>query len=228
MIQWHPLAQATRFQRTAWINTFSVCSAMQHKGKEMLENSLNTCFWLTEKDKKEYLSWAKSCLQATENMQSMIDRSFQEVEKHLSDQPPAPSSSAQKKSTIASLVLAATQPASKAVAPAEKKASAKRSTGASKSTNEEQVKKEAVTAKSKPAAHKKAASPAKKRRAATTKTAKKSSPTTKTGAAVQQTSPPAAKPAESPNKAAGKERTAEKQAPAKAKENSDAVPKQTP
>jgi hypothetical protein len=227
MIQWHPFAQATRFQRTAWINTFSVYSAMQHKGKEMLENSLNQCFWLTEKDKKEYLTWAKSCLQATENMQSMIDRSFQEVEKHLSDQPPAAASSAQKKSTIASLVLAATQPAPKAASPAKKKASAK-STAASKSTSEEQVKKEAVTAKSDPAAHKKVASPAKKRRAATTKTAKKSSPSTKTGAAVQQTSTPAAKPAEPHNKAAGKERTAEKQAPAKAKENSGAVPKQTP
>lgn len=227
MIQWHPLAQAARFQRTAWINTFSACSAMQLKGKEMLENSLNQCFWLTEKDKQEYLTWTESCLEATENMQSLIDRSFQEVEKHLSDQPAA-SASAPKKSSIASLVLAATQPAPKAVAPAKKKAPSKRSTTASKSTGEEQVKKEAVTAKSEPAANKKVASPAKKRRAATTKTIKKSVTTTKTRASAQQTSTPAAKSAVSQTNAAGKEKAAEKQTPAKNKDNSGSVPKQTP
>ena len=52
MFQWQPLTQTTRFQRTAWTNAFSVCAAMQLKGKEMLENSLNQCFWLTEKDKQ--------------------------------------------------------------------------------------------------------------------------------------------------------------------------------
>ena len=238
MIQWHPLAQAARFQRTAWINTFSACSAMQLKGKEMLETSLNQCFWLTEKDKQEYLTWTESCLEATENMQSLIDKSFQEVEKHLSDQPAA-SASAPKKSSIASLVLAATQPApkaaapakatapAKAAAPAKKKAPSKRSTTASKSTGEVQVKKEAVTAKSEPAANKKVASPAKKRRAATTKTAKKPVTATKTGVSTKQTSTPAAKSAASDN-AAGKEKAAEKQTPAKTKDNSGSVPKQTP
>ncbi|MBT8354445.1 MAG: hypothetical protein KJO60_07980 [Desulfofustis sp.] len=228
MTQWQLLAQATRFQRTAWINAFSMCSAVQLKGKNILETSLNECFWLTGKDKQGYLTWAKSCLHTTEYLKSLIDNSFLEVEKHLSDQVPAASTSAKKKATSTPQNQAISQVAIKAALSAKNKATPKRSTAGSKSTKEEQVKRAAVSQKKTAAASAKSKSAKNKATASATGTAKKSAAATKTVASTQQLSAPPAKPAASQQTSAEKKRTAEKQAPAKTKKSSAAVPKQTP
>jgi len=167
MTQWQSLAQAIHYQRTAWNNAFSMCSAMQLNGKDMLENSLNQCSWLSENEKQGYLSWAKSCIQTTENLKSLIENSFQEVEKQLADSPSTASATAKKKAKSVSQELATVQAAPKvAASPAQKKAAPKRSTALSKSAKEEPVKKVPV-AKEKPAASMTKAAAAAKRKPTT-------------------------------------------------------------
>jgi len=101
MTKWPLLEQAIHFQKTALDNAFSICSVMQHNGKDLLENSLNQYPWLPENGKQGYLAWARGCIQATDNLKVLIDRGFQEIETHLSDPAPAAQDTAEKKATSA-------------------------------------------------------------------------------------------------------------------------------
>ena len=91
-----------------------------------------------------------------------------------------------------------------------------------------QKKPAAAPAKSAPAEKQTVASPSKKRRAAAPKTAKKSVPTTPSQASTPKPSAPSATPAAAQQTSVEKERTAEKQVPAKTDASGAAEPKQTP
>lgn len=97
MTRWPLLTQAIRYQKTAVDNAFSLCSAMQLNGQDMLENSLQQYPWLPENEKRGYLTWASECIQATDVLKYMIDRGFLEVEKHLSESVSAAQDAAKKK-----------------------------------------------------------------------------------------------------------------------------------
>ena len=160
MTQWQSLAPAIRFQRTVWNNALSMCSALQLSGKDMLANSLDQCPWLTEHEKQGYLSWAGECIQATENLKSLIDSNLQEVERHLSDPPPAAPGADEKRASPAAKDRTSVPAAAKATAsPAKKKAAPGRSSAQSKSTRGEPLKKTAVT-RQKPAASETKSDPA--------------------------------------------------------------------
>ena len=238
------LTQAFRFQKTAVDNAFSIYSAIQINGKDLLENSLNQYPWMSENWKQGYLSWVSGSIQATENLKYLIDRGFQEVEKHLSESAPAAQGAAENKPTLGPKNQPAVKAAPQATASPAKKKTAPKSTAQSGGTKEEPVKKAPAARKKNAASNTRSAAEANKkktiapkRRAAATGTMKKTASRAGTVASKQrssaQTAKPAAekqmsKPAAEKQMSTDKETTVDKKTPAENKESSVALPKRTP
>lgn len=78
------IGQAIRYQKVITESSFSLFSVVQHSSTEMLKQSLDYYSWLPASSKKDCLFWSQRCIQATEQLRSMLEKGFDEAEKQLS------------------------------------------------------------------------------------------------------------------------------------------------
>ncbi len=78
------IGQAIRYQKVITESSFSLLSVVQHSSTEMLKQSLDYYSWLPASSKKDCLFWSQRCIQATEQLRSMLEKGFDEAEKQLS------------------------------------------------------------------------------------------------------------------------------------------------
>ena len=76
--------QALRYQKAISETAFSLLSVAQHSGAEMLKQSLDHHSWLPVSGKKSCLYWSEQCIQATDQLRSIMEKGFEQVEKQLS------------------------------------------------------------------------------------------------------------------------------------------------
>lgn len=156
------LGQALKYQKNASDNVFLFMNVFQNSQKDILQKTLEQMSWLPSTGRDGYMSFASNCLKATENMKSMVDKSFVEMEKYLDTQLGETFAKEVVKKTSTPVKKAA-KPAAKKTTPARKKTPVK------------------TTAATKKAATTKTTAATKK--ATTTKTAATKATATKTAAA---------------------------------------------
>ena len=75
------LSKTIGLHRTAIADTLAIFSTMQQHGEDILKTTLEQSLWLPESSKKGYLYYADFYAKYLENLKSVTDLSFAEIER---------------------------------------------------------------------------------------------------------------------------------------------------